>query len=292
MRALTGLARSAVSNELVPAWGEAMPAPAKARRPVTTRAGAAAVYFPACVNRIFGNPREHAAAPTLPEALVSVSARAGLPVWIPEDVAGHCCATPWSSKGYRRGHEYMARRIAAAAVRWTRDGELPLILDATSCTYGLLGEVGAGLEQADRERFERVRVIDSIAWVHDLLMPALRLERRAASVAVHPPCAARHLGLEDKLHAIAQALAEEVILPLGASCCGMAGDRGLLHPELPASALRVAAEELDGSAPTACLCGNRTCEIALQRATGRPYGSFVLLLESLTAREAPTASGA
>ena len=27
---------------------------------------------------------------------------AGLPLWIPDDVPGHCCGTPWSSKGYAR----------------------------------------------------------------------------------------------------------------------------------------------------------------------------------------------
>jgi D-lactate dehydrogenase len=62
----------------------------------------------------------------------------------------------------------------------------------------------------------------------------------------------------------------------------MAGDRGLLHPELPAAALRPAAAELEGATFDACLCSNRTCEIGLQQVTGRPYVSFVLLLEELT----------
>jgi D-lactate dehydrogenase len=62
----------------------------------------------------------------------------------------------------------------------------------------------------------------------------------------------------------------------------MAGDRGLLHPELPASALRPAAAELEGATFEECLCSNRTCEIGLAQVTGRPYSSFVLLLERLT----------
>jgi D-lactate dehydrogenase len=40
--------------------------------------------------------------PNLPEALVEVSARAGMPVWIPPDLAGSCCGLPWSSKVLRR----------------------------------------------------------------------------------------------------------------------------------------------------------------------------------------------
>jgi D-lactate dehydrogenase len=282
MRAATSLARRAITHELIPAWSQALPAPAKARLPATVREGAAAVYFPACVNRIFGNPRERPAGPTLPEALVAVSARAGLPVWIPEDIAGNCCATPWSSKGYRRGHERMAHTVAESILRWTRDARLPLIVDASSCSHGLLVDVATQLDESRREAFEAVRILDSIEWVHDSLLPALQVARRTASVALHAPCSAVHLGLQEKLSAIADVLAEDVTVPARSTCCGMAGDRGLLHPELPASALSAAAAELEGGVFDACLCSNRTCEIGLQQVTGRPYGSFVLLLEELT----------
>ena len=282
MRAATSLARRAITHELLPAWTDALPGPARARLPLTTREGAAAVYFPACINRIFGNPRGSAPGPTLPEALVAVSARAGRPVWIPDDVAGKCCATPWSSKGYRRGHEHMARALAEAIVSWTGDGRLPLVVDASSCSHGLLGEVGAELREGTRERFEQVRILDSIEWVHDHLLGGLTVGHRAGSVALHPPCSAIHLGLQEKLRAVTGALADDVVVPAGTTCCGMAGDRGLLHPELPASALRSVAGELDGRSLDACVCSNRTCEIGLQQVTGRPYGSFILLLEELT----------
>ena len=292
LRALSGLARGAVSHELIPAWGPAMPAPAPARMPATTREGAAAVYFPACVNRIFGNPRERAHEPSLVEALVAVSARAGQPLWVPPDVAGHCCATPWSSKGYREGQQLMARRMASAVLSWTREGELPLLLDASSCTQGLLSEELRGmLADEERERLQKVRVIDSIEWVHDRLLGTLRPDRRLSSVALHPPCAALHLGLAGKLRTVAEALAEDVLVPLGTGCCGMAGDRGLLHPELPASALAHSSRELAGCAPDACLCANRTCEIALQAAGGRTYESFVAPLERLTRATASVPGG-
>jgi D-lactate dehydrogenase len=62
----------------------------------------------------------------------------------------------------------------------------------------------------------------------------------------------------------------------------MAGDRGWLHPELPAAALADTAAELRGRTFDACLCSNRTCEVALQQVTGRPYESLVLTVETLT----------
>ncbi len=274
--------RRRVSSDLVPAWPANMPAPSPGRLPATERAGAAAVYLPACINRIFGNPRDTPARPTLPEALVEVSRRAGTPVWIPENVGGHCCATPWSSKGYGRGSDFMARRTADALWRWTGEGRLPVVIDATSCAHGLLQDVASSLDDERRARYDRMEVLDSIAWAHDHLMARLTVARRVGTVAVHPTCSSDHLRLATKLEAVARELADEVFVPAGTTCCGMAGDRGLLHPELPASALRDAARDLEGRDLDACLCSNRTCEIGLQQVTGRPYHSFLFLLEELT----------
>jgi D-lactate dehydrogenase len=269
---LANAVRTRVSAELVPSFPESMPPPAPAHLPSTSREGASAVYMPACINRIFGNPRGAPARPTLPEALVEVSKRAGLPLWIPDDAAGNCCAVPWSSKGYTRGKDHMTARMRESLARWTDDGRLPFVIDASSCALGLVQDVGA-------DGFE---VLDSIAWAHDHLLPRLEIERRVGSVAVHPNCSAGHLRLQTKLDALARALADEVHVPVGTTCCGMAGDRGLLHPELPESALRDAKADLDGRGFDACVSSNRTCELALQQVTGRPYASFVFLLEELS----------
>jgi D-lactate dehydrogenase len=256
----------------VPGWSEALPRSAPAHLPATTRDGAAAVYLPACLNRIFGRPRQAPDGPTLPEALVSVSARAGRPVWIPDDVAGHCCGVPWSSKGYRAGHEQMAARTAAALQRWSDGGRLPVVVDASSCTLGIVSELPT----------EGVEVLDSVAWLHDHLLERLPIGAPRGSVLVHPTCACTQLGLAGKLRAIAERLAEEVVVPAGTTCCGMAGDRGLSHPELPASALEDVVREIDGRTFDAAVSSNRTCEIALHQITGKAYDSVVLMLEERT----------
>ena len=240
--------------------------------PFTVREGAAAVYLPSCVNRILGSSPGTPARPSLPYALVAISQRAGLPLWIPDDVVGNCCGLPWSSKGFERGHEQMAASTAASLRRWAGDSELPVVIDATSCAHELI-EDGAA---------DGLQILDSIAWVHDRLLDRLEISRALGAVAVHPTCSARHLGLAGKLVAIASRISDDVVVPAATGCCGMAGDRGVLHPELPASALRDVAAELDGRSFDACVSSNRTCEIALQDVTGLPYASFVLALEELT----------
>src|SRR5688500_6821771 len=155
MGAVTSFVRNVVSPELVPAWTEAMPR-AAARLPETSRPGAAAVYFPACINRIFGHSHRSDRELSLPEALVTVSRRAGMPLWIPDDVRGACCGTVWHSKGYAEGNRHMAREMVSRLWRWTDGGRLPVVVDASSCTLGLTSEVVPYLASLGRAHHEKI----------------------------------------------------------------------------------------------------------------------------------------
>ena len=81
---------------------------------------------------------------------------------------------------------------------------------------------------------------------------------------------------------IGAAVAHQVHVPVDWGCCGFAGDRGMLHPELTASATAAEAAEVraqDASAHASC---NRTCELGMSRATGRSYRHLLELLEEVT----------
>ena len=257
--------------------GRALPGAASSKPPLTLHEGAAAVYVPSCTNRIFGG------SPV--EALVEVSKRAGLPVWIPEDVAGSCCGLPWSSKGFGEAHRHKANEMIERLWAWSGEGALPIVIDAASCTQGISDPGGGVLDEANVERLGKLEIVDSVAWAHDRLLPWLEIHRKVGSATIHPTCATRHLGLAGRLRALAGALAEDVYVVPSATCCGFAGDRGISHPELTAAATRDQAAELAGRDFDACLSSNRTCEIGLSRATGERYESFLFLLEQLTRPE-------
>lgn len=282
MRGLTRAARKAVSADLVPEWGEKMPPAASPELPETSSHGAAGVYMPACINRMFGRSESDPGKLSLPQALVAVSARAGKPLWIPPDVTGTCCSVPWSSKGYKDAHSFKANQTIERIWRWTGGGTLPLVIDASSCGHGLT-DLGEGvLTEENQARHAEIRVIDSIEWAEEFLLPNLEITRKTDSVTVHPTCSGYHLGLDRALVRVAGALADRVEVPPTATCCGFAGDRGMLHPELTASATAAEAAEVAANPTTRYVSSNRTCEVGLERATGEPYGSFVYLLEEAT----------
>jgi D-lactate dehydrogenase len=273
--------------------GAALPPAASASLPATERQDAAAVYVPSCTNRIFGNSaadgpkseqigRFEARRRGLAEALVEVSARTGLPVWIPAEVSGSCCGLPWGSKGFGDAHRHKANEIIERLWRWSGEGELPVVIDAASCTHAVV-EPGEGvLGEENAARLAGLQVLDSVAWAHDRLLPRLEVARKVGSATVHPTCATRQMGLAPRLRSLADALAEDVYVAPSATCCGFAGDRGFSHPELTAAATADQAAELSGREFDAYLSSNRTCEIGLARATGESYESFVFLLEELT----------
>jgi D-lactate dehydrogenase len=280
LTALTAAARSVVSPDLMPAVPGPMPRAAP-ELPKTDRKGAAAVYFCACINRMFGRDPAGPATPSLAEAFVTLSKRAGKPLWIPRDVAGLCCSTPWRSKGYRQGHKHMAQAVADAMWRWSEGGNLPIVVDAASCTLGLKEDIATQLEGERKKQYESLKIIDSIAWCRDLL-PNLRISHTLGRVAVHPTCSITQLGLAGALKEIAVRIADEVEVPIGTTCCGTAGDRGLLHPELVVSATREVRLVLIDRPFDAYLSANRTCEMGLRHATARPYESFIFQLEELS----------
>ena len=165
------------------------------------------------------------------------------------------------------------------------------MVDAVSCTHGLIEDVGSHLDDERRSRFEQIHLVDAIEWTHSLL-PHLSIRGKRSRALVHPTCSTLHLGLEEKLVELANAVADEVVVPIGTTCCGTAGDRGLLHPELVRSATREEAAYAAEHQADLYLSANRTCEMGLLHATGRPYESFLFELEALTRPETPAEDAA
>ena len=253
------------------------------------RSVAAAVYVPSCTNRIFG-PSEwsihhpyggKSTTRSVVDALVTVSARAGAPVWVPDGVDGSCCGLPWSSKGFNAAHAHKANEMVERLWKWSGEGALPIVIDAASCTGAIADPAEGVLSEENSERLAKLEIVDSVAWALRLL-PDLELTEKVGAATVHPTCATRRLGLAHPLRALSEALADEVYVAPSATCCAFAGDRGITHPELTASATRPQAEELAGRHFDAHLSSNRTCEIAMERATGEAYESVVCLLERLS----------
>jgi D-lactate dehydrogenase len=258
-----------------------MPKAAKAPLPKTSLKGAQAIYFPACISRMMGHLPGEPTDLSLVEALVKVSERAGVPVHIPQDVEGTCCGVPFSSKGFDLAHKFTVNRAIEKFWEWSQEGLLPVVMDTSPCTHGVITS-RAYLTPENQAKFDKLKILDSTAFAHDVLLPRLKVQRKVGSVVLHPVCSVTKMNLLPKLEGVAAACADTVVVPRDAGCCGFAGDRGFTHPELTASATKHEAEEVDRQAFDGYYASSRTCEVGMTRSTGEVYRSFLYLLESAT----------
>ena len=264
--AVTALGRRVVGADTVPLYDAGLPA-GGGRRVEQHDLAPEAVVFGACVGQLFGAEADGQGAG---DALLQLCRRAQVQVRTPEGLGGLCCGTPWKSKGFTQGYDAMAAKVVPALRAATDGGRLPVVVDASSCAEGLVEMLTT--------RAPELRVLDAVEFVADRVLPRLRLTHPVDSVVVHPTCSTHRAGTTEAMVRLAGAVGTDVIVPTSWGCCAFAGDRGMLHPELTASATRREAEEVATADATTYVSSNRTCEIGMTRATGRPY---VHVLEAL-----------
>jgi D-lactate dehydrogenase len=276
--ALDGLRRA--SGGRLPKWSPALARPVnfvpRPSRPVARPAlpapqhparGERVVYFPSCAARNMGAQRGHDGVEVLPSVAERLLQRAGFEVVYPQGLAGHCCGQPFESKGLDDAAKTKSDELEAALRDASEAGRWPIVFDTSPCAYRMK-RVLAG----------RLPVHDSIEFVHDVVLPRVSIAPQPGAVAVHPVCSVRKMGIVEKLVAIAARCSDQVVTIDDVQCCGFAGDRGFVRPELNEHALR----HLKAALPADCTIGystSRTCEIGLSEQAGFPYQSILYLVE-------------
>jgi D-lactate dehydrogenase len=233
------------------------------------------VYFPACVSRIMSVNGQ-----SVMEAMISVSRKAGIRMVLPGTVRGVCCGQLFSSKGYGQAFGYTANQMVEWMWETSQRGKLPIVTDLSSCAFTLLhGPFRDALDEENRLRYDRLRIMDSVDYLHDLVLPFAPGVRREEEVVLHPVCSLQKMKTQDKLLSVARHFAKEVTVPLQTGCCGMAGDRGFLFPELTDAATRGEATEVRQREYDGYYSSAVSCELALTQAVGKDFVSLVFLAD-------------
>lgn len=232
------------------------------RRPQRERTAsdAVAAYFPSCQQTLLG-----ASGQGVFGAFNELCTRAGVAVTL-LNASGLCCGIPWSSRGMRLGEQTMTGHVRRAIAPRQDD---TIVVDSSACTHALTTMLAPYPDV-------HCTIVDVIDFVAATVLPKLRVTHPIGSLLLYPSCGNGHLGNTATLLALANAVADEVVVPTSWNCCGAHGERGLLHPELPISATKLAIEEINAHDFDAYASTTRTCEVAMQRVSGHP---FVHILE-------------
>jgi D-lactate dehydrogenase len=234
-----------------------------------------AIYFSACINRVM-----QAGEKSLQQTMFELAAKAGLNLHAPANVGGHCCGQPFSSKGFAEAGNFLQAKLIDALYQWSDGGAVPVVCDFTSCTYTLLSNT-ANLDAESRQKFSKLRWIDSISFIDSMLMPKLQVRAKKDHVAIHPTCAAIKMDLAESLERIAKVAAVQVTRPAYGGCCGMAGDRGFLVPALSASATMLGLNELKEKQVQVGYSSASTCQMAIAENSGIAFNHIAALLNEV-----------
>jgi D-lactate dehydrogenase len=240
---------------------------------------AAVVYFPTCINRVMGDTAGKSK--SIIDTFFSVSAKAGVAVMIPDDIKGSCCGQIFSSKGFSKAYSITANDTIERLWKWTREGLLPVVLDVTSCTH-TLQQCYPVLSNDNKIKFDKLSILDSVDYIHSFIVPAIRVNRKKDTIVLHPVCSLQKMGLSDVFVRIAGVFANDVKVPMHAGCCGMAGDRGFLFPELTRSAVAEERAEVEQITYDGYYSSGKTCEMALSEAVNKNYESILFLVDECT----------
>lgn len=259
-----------MSGHRLPLWTRSLPR-AAAALPECRQAGEdVVVYLPSCAVRTMGDAPLHRREP-LPTVTVRLLERAGFTVRIPEQIGDLCCGKAFETKGFVSQARMKLKGLESALRAASDNGRHPILCDTSPCLARMKKEIPG------------LALYEPIEFARAFLLPRLDIKPVRRSIALHPTCSTRLMGLTDAFEDLARHLAAQVILPQGVMCCGFSGDKGFSRPELNASALAGLAAQVKG-----CLEGystSRTCEIGLSAHSGIPYQNILYLLEECSKGE-------
>ncbi len=239
---------SALPKGLVPTWSKNIVSKGFSRTALKGSASEIAL-LPSCMNEIFGE--------TELERFLELSSQLGHPLEIPASVKGFCCGTPFSSKGLSSAADKRHQLNRSVLDRLPHK---TVVIDGSSCHQTLLDQ-------------EPGRVIELGQFVATNLL-GTPVKRKFERIVLHPTCSGEKTGSNKAMSLIAEAIAEEVILPSDWRCCGFAGDRGMLIPELTANATQLEAVEV-ARLDAVFVSNNQPCQIGMSGATNNSYRSIL-----------------
>ena len=238
------------------------------------------VYFVSCLNRGMDKIPGETQKPSTSTAFIALMQEAGIHPIYPAHLEDLCCGTPYSSKGYSKAYKLMAENTTRSLWKSSKHGKLPIVVDTSPCSYKMQ-HYESVLDGEILEQWKALRIVDIIEYLNDTIIPKLDIQNKIDKVVLHPTCSTRKMGLDGKLTAVASACSHETVIPEDVGCCGFAGDRGFLVPELTEEATkREAAEVKDMSGVSGYYSSSRTCEMGMSAATGASYSSIIHLVYS------------
>lgn len=223
------------------------------------------VYFPSCITRSMGQSKGKSNEPNITEITKTLLERAGYTIIYPEQMNSLCCGMAFSSKGYVKAGEEASNKLEQALHKASQGGKIPILCDMSPCLYTMQTNFG-----------ERLKLYEPAEFLAKYVMDKLAIKQLDKKISIFAVCSAKKMEVENYLYQIAKQCAKEVVV-IDSNCCGFAGDRGFIVPELNKHGLRNLAHQSKGCSEG--YATSKTCEIGLSNHSGIEFSSIMYLVE-------------
>ncbi len=232
------------------------------------------LIFSGCISRILSNQEIHDS-----QYIEYISKQLNLNISVLPINNGLCCGQAFSSKGFEKASEIAKRDAVDKLLQLTNDGKMPIVVDVSSCSQQFMNYSFS--DKSYQDKYKKLKFLDSVDFVHDHILPKIRNPKKLDKVVLHPNCSMHKMNKISKFKKIAETIAEDVHIPIYATCCGMAGDRGFTVPELTESAVHLQVAEVKSINAQHHCSTSGTCNINLSIQTGKQYESLYSLIHKV-----------
>ncbi len=262
-----------ISKHRIPAWNSMITASSKFPGKIEYGAGKSFIYYPSCISRAFSADFNNQ---SIIEVMGQIAELAKVKLIIPDKIDDTCCSTPFSSKGFNDTGIDMFERTINLLYIASNNGKIPIVVDTSPCTYKFL-HPSDSISKEISTKWKKLKFMDIIPFL-DSIVKDTNFKPLDRGIIVHPTCATQKMEHMQIMESLTKRCAKKVTIPENSNCCGFAGDRGMIIPQLTNNAVKFFKDQLSSKQrKLAGYSSSRMCEIGMSDRE-QSYKSIVLLV--------------
>ncbi|TQR27935.1 FAD-binding oxidoreductase [Campylobacter sp. MIT 97-5078] len=246
------------------------------------------VYFSSCLNRIFNPSKKAPDQRSIAQVFENLCKKADFSVIYPSNLSNLCCSKAF--KNHEKEAKNLAFKTFQSLCEASLNAKLPIVCDHSACSLELLKYA----KEYENKAGLKLNIIDMPAFVLEYLSSNLSFSRQnQEKIALYAPCSTQNLlvkkqnlAWESAIFELAKLCGAEICEDKKVKCCGFAGNKGFLTPELNQSALRNFGKDDEGNDVFKGIIkgfsSSSTCEIGLSTKSHFAWQHIIYLVDACT----------
>ena len=230
------------------------------------------IYFTTCINRTMAPSLKHRDKRALQEVFISVCNKAKISIVYPDDIQNLCCGKAFKDTPDISVNKTEKAYKALSSMVSKLGGDVDIVCDHSACSYELMQRV--------KELSCTLKIYDMPQYIQQVLMPRLTIRPIDEDIAIYAMCATKKGGYDHVLVDIAKECTKgQILVHDKTRCCGFAGDKGFIYPELNQSALREFKLFYQDKDLKRGYSSSSTCEIGISDQCGFSFQNLLYLVD-------------